>query len=970
MDPAADELARGTCVGRYVVIDRIGKGGMGVVYRAYDPELDRPLALKLVAADGDDASHAKRDRLLREAQALARLQHPNVIAVHDVGTFRGSVFIAMDFVEGPTLRAWLRDKPRRRRDILDAFLAAGEGLAAAHRAGLVHRDFKPDNVIVGNDGRVRVLDFGLARDTQLRDPSHVSAPRPLVDSSELDVTVDDRPSAKAETTLPRKDLPPLATPAPAPTNLLATPLTRSDAVIGTPRYMAPEQGLGHAADARADQFSFCVALYHALYGGYPFPRTADEALDSVHEWKLAEAPAGATVPRWLRQVLVRGLAQKPADRFATMAALLAALRADPALAQKRWWRVAALGAIVGTVAVAAGLLHHQRVAECAGAARKLDGIWDDARRKEVRAAFTASGLPYAEAALGTVERSFDAYGKAWVAMHVDACQATHVRGEQSQELLDLRMTCLDDRLTQLKTLGELFAAADGAIVEHAAEAAQSLPALSICADAAALRAPIPPPRDPAAQRRVDEIRTQLARAGALELAARFDEGLRVGKAALVEAEALKYPPIEAEAQLRVGRLIGAKGDYAESARVLERAYLSALAGRHEEAAARAATDLIIAAGTRQAKYEEGDRWAEVALALAGHLSRKDELLGVLYSTRSNLREREGKYDDALADAARALEIEERVFGPEHYTVAETYYHLGSVYYFRADYPKALDSYRRCLAIEEKLAGPDNPVLLGARVGMADVYGDSGDHERALEGYESALALLLRVRPNDPDLPMIRNNMGGELQQLDRPKEAIVQYRLALADWKGRIGPGKETVTALSNTGEAELALGQPQAALRDFQESLAMCEKGLGAAHPLCARATGWVGECERQLGKLGEASSWFARALTAGEKALGPKHPQLTQALLGMGRVALARNAPASATAPLERALQILGNEPGEGLTAPDLRFALAQALWATGDRTRALALATQAREAYALAGAPGKRPFADAGAWIAKHR
>ncbi|MGZ3408574.1 MAG: serine/threonine-protein kinase, partial [Polyangia bacterium] len=532
----------------------IGQGGMGVVYRAYDPELDRPLALKLVAVTDDEAAGAKRDRLLREAQALARLQHPNVIAVHDVGTFRGVVFIAMDFVEGATLRAWLRDKPRRRRDILDAFLAAGEGLAAAHRAGLVHRDFKPDNVIVGNDGRVRVLDFGLARDTQPRDPAHTSAPRPLVDSSELDVTVDDRPSAKAEATLPRQELPSLATPAPAsapsaagPGTLLATPLTRSDAVIGTPRFMAPEQGLGHAADARADQFSFCVALYHALYGGYPYPRTADEALDDRREWKLADPPAGATVPRWLRQVLVRGLERKPADRYPSMAELLLALRADPALKRQRWWRVAAIGAIVGTLAAAAGVLHHQRLAGCAGAARKLDGVWDSARRAEVRAAFLASGLPYAEAALGTVERSFDAYGRAWVAMHTDACEATRVRGEQSQELLDLRMTCLDDRRTELKTLGELFASADGAIVEHAAEAAQSLPALAVCADAAALRAPIPPPRDPTAQRRVDEIRTQLARAGALELAARYDEGLRVGRAALAEAGALKYPPIEAEA---------------------------------------------------------------------------------------------------------------------------------------------------------------------------------------------------------------------------------------------------------------------------------------------------------------------------------------------------------------------------------------------------------------------------------------
>ena len=967
-----DELPRGTCVGRYVVIDRIGQGGMGVVYRAYDPELDRPIALKLVAALDDEATGAKRDRLLREAQALARLQHPNVVAVHDVGTFRGVVFIAMDFVEGQTLRAWLRDKPRRRREILDAFVAAGEGLAAAHRAGLVHRDFKPDNVIVGNDGRVRVLDFGLARDAESRD-GHAAPPRALVDSEQLDVTVDDKPSAKAEVTQPRRDLPPLATPVPpsqsgGPGNLLMTPLTRSDAVIGTPRFMAPEQGRAQKADARADQFSFCVALYHALYGGYPYPQTADEA---AHDdaWKLAEPPSGATVPRWLRGVLVRGLAERPADRWGSMEELLAALRADPAIKRQRLWRGAAVLATVASLAVAAGVLHRQRVAGCAGAAHKLDGVWDAARRAQVRAAFTASGLPYAEAALGTVERAFDDYGRAFVAMHTDACEATRVRGEQSQELLDLRMSCLDDRLTAMKTLGELFAAADPGIVEHAAEAAQSLPALSTCADAAALRAPIPPPRDPAAVRRVDEIRGQLARANALELAARYDEGLRIGHAALAQAEALKYPPIEAEADLRVGHLVGLKGDYAGSARLLERAYLAALAGRHEEAAARAATDLIIAAGTRQAKYADGDRWAEVAEALAGHLTHKDELLGVLYSTRSSLREREGKYDDALADAARALEIEERVLGREHTAVADTYYHLGSVYYFKADYPKALDAYRRCLQLEEKLAGPENPVLIAARVGMADVYGDSGDHERALAGYESALALLVRARPKDPDVPMIRNNMGGELQQLDRAKEAIVQYRLALADWRTRIGPGKETVTALSNIGEAELALAQPKEALRDFREGLTMCESTMSAAHPLCARLTGWVGEAERQLGKFADAEADLTRAVAGDEKSLGPKHPQLVQPLLALGRVALARGQAASAKAPLERALSILGKEPGEGLSAPDARFALAEASWATGDRARAVALATQAREAYGVAGTPGKRPFAEASAWLAKH-
>jgi serine/threonine protein kinase/tetratricopeptide (TPR) repeat protein len=963
-------LPRGTSVGRYVVLDPIGQGGMGVVYRAYDPELDRPLALKLVGTGDEESIGAKRDRLLREAQALARLQHPNVIAVHDVGTFAGDVFIAMDFIEGRTLRAWLRERPRTQREVLDAYIAAGEGLAAAHRAGLVHRDFKPDNVIVGNDGRVRVLDFGLARDTHAPTPIFPppATPLPLVDSGNLDVTVDDRPSPRKERRAPLSaPVPERSEPTTGP-KMLATPLTRSDAILGTPRYMAPEQHEGHATDARADQFSFCVALYHALYGAYPYPRI-DPDPKAKRVWRLADPPPTARVPRWLRQPLLRGLSEKPEDRFPSMEALLQALRADPRLILQRLWPAIAVGAVLASIAVGAVVSHRGKLRACASAEHALDGVWDAGRRAAVRSAFAKVPVPYATAALATVERTLDRYASAWIAMRTDACEATQVRGEQSQELLDLRMACLDDRRTELKTLAEVFASADAAAVEHAAQSAQSLSSIEMCADTTALKAPIPPPRDRGTQKQVEQIRQTLARASALELAGHFDEALTLGQAALKDAEPLRYPPVEAEALLRVGRITGDKGDYAGSAKLLEKAYLSALAGRHEEAAARAATDLIIAAGTRQGKYEDGDRWADVAVALAGHAQRKDELEGVLYSTRSSLREREGKYDESLKDAEKALAIEQRAFGPDHYTVAETWYHLGSVHYFRAEHKQALEAYRHCLEIEQRLVGPDHPVLIGAKVGMADVYGDSGDHERALAEYQAALAALERARPNDPDLAMIRNNLGGELQQLDRPREAVAQYRLALADWTRRIGPGKETVTALSNIGEAELAMKQPAAALRDFTDGLAMCDKALGATHPLCARLVGWVGETERQQGRLDAALRDFERAITAGEKALGLKHPQLTTPLLGLGRVQLALHAPARAKAPLERGLQILGDQPGEALTAPDLRFTLAQALWATGERARAVELATQAREAYSTAGEPGKASFAEASGWLAHH-
>jgi eukaryotic-like serine/threonine-protein kinase len=300
-------LRSGEVLGRYVISRVLGVGGMGVVYAAEDPRLGRKVALKLLRPTLADSEGERQARLLREAQAMARLSHPNVLPVFDLGTEGGQVFLAMELVEGSTLAAWLKEHERPWRQVLGLFLEAGRGLAAAHRAGLVHRDFKPANVLVGTDGRPRVTDFGLVR----------------VGAAEE--------SAQA--------------PAPMPGDELA--LTQAGAVPGTPAYMSPEQLAGRPVDARGDQFSFCVALYEALYGVRPF--AADAPPES--RWTLRRPERDPRLLTSVKAALDRGLALEPAERFASMDALLEALVQAPR-SSRRWW---ALGLAAGLALAGTGV---------------------------------------------------------------------------------------------------------------------------------------------------------------------------------------------------------------------------------------------------------------------------------------------------------------------------------------------------------------------------------------------------------------------------------------------------------------------------------------------------------------------------------------------------------------------------------------------------------------------------------------
>ncbi len=302
-------LAPPSAVGRYLVERELGSGGMGLVYAGYDPELGRKVAIKLMRPESGRADPSQgKARLLREAQALAQLTHPNVISIHDVGTFGDQVFIAMEYVEGCTLTDWLSAEKRTWSEIVSIFVQAGSGLGAAHAKGIVHRDFKPDNLWVGEDGRARVLDFGLARSIWTGHGEKLQAADASREQSRLS--------------------PRLA--------MLRASLTETGKLLGTPAYMAPEQLGGEVGDARSDQFSFCVALYQALHGELPFRGESIEALlHQVKQRTVQEAPKSRGVPPWLRRVLLRGLSPNPADRYESMDGLLRELSQRPFVARRR-----------------------------------------------------------------------------------------------------------------------------------------------------------------------------------------------------------------------------------------------------------------------------------------------------------------------------------------------------------------------------------------------------------------------------------------------------------------------------------------------------------------------------------------------------------------------------------------------------------------------------------------------------------
>ncbi len=917
-------LAPGAVIGRHVVVGRLGAGGMGVVYAAHDPELDRKIALKLVLP-GSDSDGGGRSRLLREAQALARLSHPNVVAVHDVGTHGDRVWIAMEFVAGHTLSAWAELRPRRTSELVRVLLHAARGVAAAHAAGLVHRDLKPDNMMIGDDGRLRVMDFGLA---------HGRGHAPASDPS--------RPA-------------------------LSQQLTRVGAVQGTPAYMAPEQWEGADTTAAADQFAWSVTAWELLHGERPFAGDTLPALAAnVCAGNRRRPPPGRRVPAWLRRIIERGLAVQPAQRWPSMTALIAALERGRTGAGVRKAVVIGLGL---TVLVAGAVVQRRwqaerQLAACTTAGAALDELWSEGPRERLRAALLASGVANAADAAERVLPWIDRHADAWRAASGETCLAA-LTGRHDADTSDRARWCLDDRRVELAELLQTLDQPGPQVVQEAVPAAAGLRSPTTCLDAGSLRRQPAVPLDerPA----VREVQAELSRASARTLAGDHAVALARVTEARLRADALGWQPLIAAARLREGALAATTGAYAQAEEALHAAYFTAAGVDAWETAADAANALMLTIGYRLARHAEGRAWGDhAALAIdragdPGRLREAEQLenLAVIDLGAGDLEAARERFE-------RALVLHREALGEEHPVVATTLNRLGATRIQLGDYPGARVLLLQSRAIRERVLGPDHPHLAPVLNNLANVHTSIGEYADGAQLYARALAIEERaLGPDHPNVALDLHNLAGTTNMLGRPREASALYERTLAIQERVLGPDHPHVaTTLLNLGRVKVQLKERAAALPLLERSLAIREQSLGPEHPDVAECLRALGLLYTESGDLAAATTALERALATLERAWGPEHIEVAATLNALADSELEQGRPLAALPLVTRALAVYDAHPGLQAGEAATHLTLATALLAgPGDRDRARAEAQTARE---LAG-PGEQDLrAEVDAWL----
>lgn len=828
-------------LGRYRLLDVLGSGGMGVVFRAYDPRLKREVALKrlrtrVIEREGEV-------RLLREAHAMARLNHPNVVAVYDVEEIGTSIIVSMEYVEGRTLDQWLGSS-RSWVDIVRVFRAAGRGLAAAHAAGLVHRDFKPTNVLIGDDERVRVVDFGLARGAE-------PGVTPMLDHI---ATLD--PELEQGT--------------------LGVPLTDAGAVMGTPRYMAPEQLGALHIDARSDQYAFCVALWEALFGQAPFSASNLRELARKKRTGPPTPPKGRTIPRWLERVLLRGLAPDPRERFPDMSAVLAALGdGRRERRRRRLFAVSGLSAVV-SLGIGGGMWATHRSSLCNGAAIQVEPIWGATQRGQLDERLATADSPIVAASLERAKRLLDDYADQWVSTHTEACRATALRGEQSDAMLDLRMACLHRAKMALHASSRVLLQGDRDVALRAVEGLSELPSLARCSDIEDLLSEVPKPADPELASEVKALESLWARADALRWAGLYAEGFELMDERLASIRALDHRPSLARAELRLGMFASQLGWQEQAREQLLSAYETGLELRMHPLAAEAAANLAFMLSEELAEYEQAEIWARTGLALATPRQPGIEASNLL-TLATIASEAHGDSERAIENAHRAIEMLEQAMGPEHPRVAVAYNNLGNLFATDERYQEAREAYQTAMDRRVRVLGPEHPHVATSYTNLGNVMAHFGELDQAEEYQRKALSI--RTRALGSDHPTVADAFGnlavvlahqGKLEDAERMLRSSIEL---LRSSKGRDTPS--IALALTNLGAILRRAGRLDEAEAAIREAVTLRTDVFGEDSPFVADTLNNLGLVSNDAGRRDDAIATYRRGLEIYRRALAPGHPR-----------------------------------------------------------------------------------------------
>jgi len=778
--PVAKDLPPGTNVdGRFTIVEKIGAGGMGVVYRADDTQLVRPVALKIVPLHEREV-----ERAMREARTMAQLSHPNVVTVHDVGLLdEDHLFIAMEYVRGVTARRWLAAQARAPLEILRLYQDAAQGLVAAHAAGLVHRDFKPDNVLVGDDGRVRIADFGLAR-------LHSSVADPVLSPEALHDT--ERNEADAATTQPIRS-----------------------AIVGTPTYMAPEQRKGRDVDARADQFAYCVSLWEALFGRPPFPATE---LDASMTPSPPRKPGRA---RWVEPVLRRGLEFFPGDRFASMSDLLEAIERPRRRARRI--RFTAVGAVAAAAMAVSGFVvaDMRRMSSCEAGSGAAHEVWSDGRRESFEELLGAMDPNYGVSAATSFVNNVSRWADQWSRGYEEACLdvTTHDDGERA--LRKARLRCLEGQLTNVDTVLSQ--------IEDMKPSTRSLARIEVLAHTLPHTQDCSRPEILAGTGNAGEMTEELVdithdirRLEAFAAVGDATNGIPFAEELLKRTEDAGLSGPRSEVFLLLGQLHSDAGDFEKAEQLLTEAFFAARAADSDHGAAMVAIKLIWAVGIYGGRYADARSWARHAEAAVSGRDVSPQLAGELECTLGVLAEYVGDYDEALRRNEACVPLMIEGHGPDHPHIANALNDRGTALDALGRLPEARATYDEALRVRRGAIKTPDAMLSIILSNRALVERQLGDIDSAVRDHREALAVMLNlVGPDSPQLVIALTNLASTLVEAEQFDEALVHLDRAKVLSLEHMGPDHPDLVYLySARGEAYLLSDRPRLARVELEEAL------------------------------------------------------------------------------------------------------------------------------------------------------